>query len=44
MKKFIYSFLAFFFVSSQSLFAAGYIATYSFTVSNPELMLKLWMI
>ena len=35
MKKFIYSFLAFLFVSSQSLVAAGYIATYSLNVSNP---------
>ena len=40
MKKFIYSFLALFFVSSQSVFAAGYIATYSFTVSNPSEYVK----
>ena len=40
MKKFIYSFLALFFVSTQSLFAAGYIATYSFTVSNPSEYVK----
>ena len=35
MKKFIYSFLTVLFVSSQSLIAAGYIATYSLNVSNP---------
>ena len=34
MKKFIYSFLLLF-VSSQSLVAAGYMATYSLNVSNP---------
>ena len=40
MKKFIYSFLALFFVSTQSVFAAGYIATYSFNVSNPSEYVK----
>ena len=40
MKKFIYSFLAILFVSSQSLVAAGYIATYSLNVSNPAAYVK----
>ena len=44
MKKFIYSFLAILFVSSQSLVAAGYIATYSLNVSNPSAYVKQWMI
>ena len=36
MKKFIYSFLLTIFVSTQSLNATGYIATYSMKVSNPS--------
>ena len=36
MNKLIYSFLALFFISSQSIIAAGYIATYSFKVLNPS--------
>jgi len=36
MKKFIYSFLLTIFVSTQSLNAEGYIATYSMKVSNPS--------
>ena len=36
MNKLIYSFLALFFISSQSVIAAGYIATYSFKVLNPS--------
>ena len=50
MKKFLYSFLAIFLISGQSLSAAGYIAQYSMKVSNPaayveamdELMSSEW--
>ena len=35
MKKYIYSLLALLMISSQSLIAAGYLATYSVKVSNP---------
>ena len=35
MKKFIYSFFAIVLISSQSIIAAGYLATYSVKVSNP---------
>ena len=35
MKKFFYSLFAFVFLTSQSLNAAGYLATYSMKVSNP---------
>ena len=35
MKKYIYSLLAVVMISSQSLIAAGYLATYSVKVSNP---------
>ena len=35
MKKFIFSLFAIFLISSQSIFAAGYLATYSMKVSNP---------
>ena len=35
MKKLYFSFLLTIFVSSQSLLAAGYIASYSVKVSNP---------
>jgi len=35
MKKYIYSLLALVMISSQSLIAAGYLATYSVKVSNP---------
>jgi hypothetical protein len=50
MKKILFSFFAILFISSQSLVAAGYIATYSMKVSNPaayveamnELMSSKW--
>ena len=50
MRKILYSFFAILFISSQSLLAAGYIATYSMKVSNPaayveamdELMSSKW--
>ncbi len=50
MRKILYSFFAILFVSSQSLLAAGYIASYSMKVSNPaayveamdELMSSKW--
>ena len=35
MKKFFYSLFAIILISSQSLSAAGYLATYSMKVSNP---------
>ena len=35
MKKFFYSLLAIVLISSQSTFAAGYLATYSIKVSDP---------
>ena len=35
MKKYIYSMLALMMISSQSIIAAGYLATYSVKVSNP---------
>jgi len=35
MKKFIYSFFAIILISSQSIIAAGYLATYSIKVSDP---------
>ena len=35
MKKFFYSLFAVVFITSQSLNAAGYLATYSMKVSNP---------
>ena len=35
MKKYIYSLLALMMISSQSIVAAGYLATYSVKVSNP---------
>ena len=40
MKKFFYSLFAVVFITSQSLNAAGYLATYSFTVSNPSEYVK----
>ena len=50
MKNYIYSFFALLLISSQSVFSAGYLATYSFQVSNPaayieavdELMATEW--
>ena len=50
MKKFFYSLFAIVFITSQSLNAAGYLATYSMKVSNPaayvealdELMNTAW--
>jgi hypothetical protein len=36
MKKFFYSIFAFVLISSQSIVAAGYLATYSIKVSDPE--------
>ena len=36
MKKFFYSHFAFVLISSQSIVAAGYLATYSIKVSDPE--------
>ena len=35
MKKYLYTLFALVMISSQSLIAAGYIATYSVKVSNP---------
>ena len=50
MRKILFSFFAILFIASQSLVAAGYIATYSMKVSNPgayieamdELMSSKW--
>ena len=50
MKNYIYSFFALLLISSQYVFSAGYLATYSFQVSNPtayieavdELMATEW--
>ena len=41
MKKFFYSIFAFVLISSQSIVAAGYLATYSIKFQILQVMLKL---